>query len=121
MRTIFVILALVMVVVPVFAGPPSPPSNVRVIFTTDRDAVAPKSPPLTPDQDMQRGGSNREWDELQYRSSKPVKPDTGPVYNDFNRATDRYQRYQDEMWDWRNKGAELRRQYNDPQGFKTIR
>lgn len=95
-----------------------PTSNPRVIGPRF-DAVAPKSSTLTPEQMIQRGGVSRTMDEINWQSSKPTKPDTGPVFRDFNRLTDQHDKFRDNMFEWRAQGRELRQKYDDPQGFRT--
>jgi len=110
-------------------GKPNAPSNARIesvgptsnsrVIGPRFDAVAPKLPTLTPEQMMQRGGVNRIIDEVSHQANKPTKPDTGPVFREFNVLTDQHEKYRDDLSDWQAQGRELRQKYNDPQGFGT--
>ena len=89
-----------------------------MLYGGDVDATAPKVSQLTPEQMMQRGGHSRTMDELAYLSSKPMKPDRGPAFKEFNQAFDKHEQYKADVIDWRIRGYELRQKYNDPNGFK---
>jgi hypothetical protein len=74
------------------ALPPSVPSNVK----NDRD---------------------RGLAEMEHMSNKPSEPGRGPVFRDFNRATNAWGQYEADMFEWRARGREFRQQYNAPMGF----
>ena len=55
--------------------------------------------------------------EMEHRFNKPSEPGRGPVFRDFNRATNAWEKYEADMFEWRAQGRELRQQYNAPMGF----
>ena len=55
--------------------------------------------------------------EMEHMSNKPSEPGRGPVFRDFNRATNAREKYEADMFEWRARGRELRQQYNAPMGF----
>jgi hypothetical protein len=54
---------------------------------------------------------------MEHRSNKPSEPGSGPVFREFNRATNAWDQYEADMFEWRAQGRELRQQYNAPMGF----
>jgi hypothetical protein len=65
----------------------------------------------------QRNDRARGFAEMEHRSNKPSEPGRGPVFRDFNRATNAWGKYEADMFEWRAQGRELRQQYNAPIGF----
>jgi hypothetical protein len=96
----------------VYSPAVSATSNTRVIGSRTNpgfDVSAPKP-----------SGPARNVDEvlaqIEHMSKEPRKPDRGPVYREFNILTDQHEKYQQDLFEWRARGRELREKYNDPSG-----
>ena len=121
------------------ALPPSAPTDVRVEvrqhegvpsvgssgWSEAAKGIAPKVPITvrsrgTSYEEKQRADlmrPNPTWDRLMHQSNKPTPPSRDITARDFNRAFDKHRQYDDDMFEWRSRGRELRQQYNDPNGF----
>ncbi|MDX9819804.1 MAG: hypothetical protein RBT16_12890 [Desulfococcus multivorans] len=106
-----------------------PVSRVGSHWTASEEAVTktlnatmPKretayTPQRSPEEIEKIRSNQRMMDELDHQSRKPLPPNRGKAAREFNIRTDQYRKYEEDMFEWRSQGRELRQKYQDPNGF----
>lgn len=53
-----------------------------------------------------------EREQAMHRTSPPRRPDSGPAFRDFNRATNQWGQYDAKVFEWRAQERDMQKQYN---------